>query len=181
MYGFADGNPINFSDPFGLLPCCSASDMEQAMLGAGRRLQPIQPVLEGAGYLLMGVNPFAAEEAIVTLGISAGRSAESLAISAGSAASKSSGASFIVNSAGEAVAIPRGASGPLSTRASGIQFTGGSGGWGMSERVTGVRIMDATGKAGRRVNYMNEAGQTVDRFTGRTIANSDPRGHLPFK
>jgi len=155
--------------------------MKEAMLGVGRQLQPIQPVLEGAGYLLMGVNPFAAEGAITTLGISAGRSATSLALSAGSAASRGSGASFIVNSAGEAVAIPKGAIGPFPTGSSGLQFTGGSGGWGMNERVTGVRIMDATKNAGRRVNYMNESGQTVDRFTGRTISNSDPRGHLPYK
>lgn len=88
---------------------------------------------------------------------------------------------FIVNSAGQAAIVPRGATGPLSTRASGFQFIGGRGGYGLDPRVTGVRFMDANWSQGRRVNYMNSAGQTVDPLTGRTIPNSDPRGHLPFR
>lgn len=53
----------------------------------------------------------------------------------------------------------------------------------MSNRTTGVRIMDANAKQGRRVNYMNNAKptpQTVDPMTGKTISNKDPRGHLPI-
>ena len=52
LYGFANGDPVNFSDPFGLCPPCG-SDMEEAMLGVGRRLQPVQPVLETAANLAM--------------------------------------------------------------------------------------------------------------------------------
>jgi hypothetical protein len=93
-----------------------------------------------------------------------------------------SAVSFIVNSAGEAVAIPRGAIGPfLPKRGSGMMFTEGAGGFGMDRRVTGVRIMDARGNQGRRVNYMNENLQTVDPFTGRTIPNAGTAGHIPFR
>lgn len=50
----------------------------------------------------------------------------------------------------------------------------------MNERVSGVRIMDPNANQGRRVNFMNRSGQTVDPSTGRTISNNDPRGHLPI-
>ncbi len=60
-------------------------------------------------------------------------------------------------------------------------YQGGSGGKGMDKRTTGVRIMDAYSNQGRRVNYMNKNGQTLDPATGRTISNKDPRGHLPLK
>ena len=59
-------------------------------------------------------------------------------------------------------------------------FQGGSGGKGMNERTTGVRIMDANANKGSRVNYMNKSGQTVDPLSGRTISNSDTRGHIPL-
>ncbi len=46
--------------------------------------------------------------------------------------------------------------------------------------VAGVRIMDANANQGRRVNYMNKSGQTVDPKSGQTISNKDPRGHIPY-
>lgn len=66
-------------------------------------------------------------------------------------------------------------------KGSGMMYEGGSGGSGMDKRVTGVRIMDASATQGRRINYMNAQGQTVNPWTGRTISNSDPSGHIPFK
>lgn len=60
-------------------------------------------------------------------------------------------------------------------------YQGGKGGYGMGSRTTGVRIMDANSNQGRRVNYMNNSGQTVDPKTGRTISNKDPKGNLPLK
>lgn len=89
--------------------------------------------------------------------------------------------SFVVNKSGEAVAIPKGAKGPMFTGSSGFQFREGSGGSGLHERVTGVRIMDPNGKQGRRVNYMNAGDKIVDPKTGRTISQTDPRGHLPYR
>lgn len=41
--------------------------------------------------------------------------------------------------------------------------------------------MDANQNQGKRVNYMNKDGQTVDPSTGRIISNKDKRGHLPLK
>jgi RHS repeat-associated protein len=94
----------------------------------------------------------------------------------------SSGPDFVVTGAGDAVPIPNGATGPTAPkRGSGMVFDGGSGGKGMDDQVTGVRIMDSSGDQGRRVNYMNRSGQTVDPKTGRTISRDDPRGHIPLK
>lgn len=87
---------------------------------------------------------------------------------------------FVVSPNGDAVPVPDGAVGPIPTRSPGVQYVGGSGGKGMSERTTGVRIMGGNKSQGRRVNYMNEQSQTVDPKTGRTISNSDPRGHRPL-
>jgi hypothetical protein len=98
------------------------------------------------------------------------------------AADAARGTDYVVTSAGEAVSIPNGATGPHNPqRGSGMVYDGGSGGHGMDDRVTGVRIMDANQNQGRRVNYMNQSGQTVDPATGRTISNSDPRGHIPLR
>ena len=66
LYGFAGGDPVNFADPFGLCPWCKGEAFQEI----GRRLQPIQPVLEAAGLALMMV-PMASESGIVTLGIGA--------------------------------------------------------------------------------------------------------------
>lgn len=60
-------------------------------------------------------------------------------------------------------------------------YKGGAGGKDMDKRVDGVRIMDANSNQGRRVNYMNQQGQTVDPKTGKTISNKDSRGHVPLK
>jgi len=96
------------------------------------------------------------------------------------------GPDFIVNTHGEALVIPDGAVGPAGTESPGFQYTGGTGGGpGLDSRVTGVRIMDPVSNSprpqGRRVNYMNDQGQTVDPQTGRTVAPNDPRGHTPYR
>jgi hypothetical protein len=91
---------------------------------------------------------------------------------------------FVVNTKGEAVAIPDGAQGPLApNKGTGMSYQGGSGGKGMDKKTTGVRIMDANSRQGRRVNYMNNAKptpQTVDPKSGKVISNKDPRGHIPY-
>lgn len=98
------------------------------------------------------------------------------------AAASASETNFVVTPTGEAIAIPKGATGPTAPlRGSGMVYEGGSGGYGMNNRVTGVRIMDANSNQGRRVNYMNKSGQTVDPSSGHTISNKDPRGHIPLK
>lgn len=111
--------------------------------------------------------------------------------STGGGASRSS-VEVIVTSAGEAIPIPSGASGPHPTinkggEIGGFEYTGGAGGHGMNERVTGVRIMFPKEPRGRSpgypngyVVYMNETRQSVNRWTGNTVSNSDPHAHIPL-
>lgn len=105
------------------------------------------------------------------------------AVDAGTGAGVSRGPSFIVHPNGEAIRIPEGATGPTPAESGrGFQFTGGSGGGPLSSRVAGVRVMEP-GYSGKYfypngyVSYFNEAGQTVNPFTGQTIARSDPFWH----
>jgi hypothetical protein len=102
---------------------------------------------------------------------------------AGKGASK--GTDFVVTSKGQAIPIPDGAKGPNPTinpkgKEAGFEYTGGKGGKGMNERVSGVRIMDPSQNQGRRASYMNERRQTVDPATGKTTKKEDPQGHLPL-
>ena len=87
---------------------------------------------------------------------------------------------FIAAADGSVFPVPQGATGPLATRAPGMQFIGGSGGHGLDARVMGVRFMDANAKQGARAVYMNQAGQTVNPYTGRTVPYSDPTAHFYF-
>jgi RHS repeat-associated protein len=84
---------------------------------------------------------------------------------------------FIVTPKGQVIVVPEGATGPASTRATGMQFTGGSGGRGLDPKVTGVRVMDPTPKQGPRAVYMNVRGQTVDPGSGRTVPSNHPNAH----
>ena len=100
---------------------------------------------------------------------------------------------FVVKPAGEAIPIPKGASGPTPVvnkqgKTTGTAYTGGEGGHGMDPRVSDVRIMNPTpargkspGYPGGNVSYENAAGQKVNPTTGRTISNSDPKAHIPLQ
>lgn len=80
------------------------------------------------------------------------------------------------------IEVPTGASGPFpADRGPGVIFEGGKGGPGMDPKVTGVRVMEASGPHADRYMYMNKMGQTVDPSTGRTVAPSDPAAHMPYK
>lgn len=104
----------------------------------------------------------------------------------------SSGNRFLVGPGGDAIIVPRGASGPVPIinqggRTTGFGFTGGSGGLGLDSRVSNVRIMDATlprgpspGYPAGYVNYQNIGGQSVNPFTGQTIAPNNPLWHMPL-
>jgi len=72
-------------------------------------------------------------------------------------------------------------------RTTGFGYTGGSGGLGLDHRVSNVRIMDATlprgpspGYPAGYVNYQNIGGQSVNPFTGQTIAPNNPLWHIPL-
>jgi RHS repeat-associated protein len=182
-YAFANGDPVNYSDPFGL---CGEADHytncpHTYWLNKLHEMHSVGGKIAAAGAVAIA---FIAEPLI-----DMGKQLIGLAPCSGSCAGMQlmlgagggdPAPDFVVNSSGEAVAIPDGATGPTPTKASGFQYTGGSGGKGMDERVDGVRIMDANSNQGRRVNYMNGQGQTVDPQTGQTISKQDPRGHLPF-
>jgi hypothetical protein len=107
----------------------------------------------------------------------------SVAAEGGAGGGAARGPSFIVHPNGEAVPVPEGATGPTPVSSgNGSQFTGGSGGSWLDSRVAGVRVMDPVtgGKylyPNGYVSYFNEAGQTVNPFTGQTIARSDPFWH----
>lgn len=93
---------------------------------------------------------------------------------------------------GNVIIVPRGATGPgpvinQGGRTIGFGYSGGSGGPGLDPRVANVRIMDATAPRGPSpgypagyVNYQNASGQSVDPFTGQTIAPNNPIWHIPL-
>lgn len=91
---------------------------------------------------------------------------------------------FITRPNGETIIVPRGATGPRPVASGkGFQFSGGSGGYGLDPRVTGVRIMDPTLPGVKYpypsgyVSYFNKEGQAVNPFTGQTIGRADPFWH----
>lgn len=139
---------------------------------------------EGQGYALGTIglallDPSPAGETSAVL-----KTADKVADVASDVAKAANKADFVVTPKGTAIPIPDGATGPTNPKkGSGMMYQGGSGGKGMSKKTTGVRIMDANSKQGRRVNYMNNAKptpQTIDPFSGNPISNKDPRGHIPI-
>ena len=91
---------------------------------------------------------------------------------------------FIVSPSGTTFPVPAGAVGPSAVRTKkGVQYEGGSGGYGFDPRTTGLRVMDPvlTGRyqypTGYGV-YMNRHEQTVNPFTGRTLRKGDPYSHI---
>ena len=84
VYGFAGGDPVNFSDPFGLCPpkddtpCPNQIDNSDglgAFRYAGAMLKPAQPLLEAAGNVEMAFMPMGEVGAITKLGLSEGKAA----------------------------------------------------------------------------------------------------------
>ena len=92
--------------------------------------------------------------------------------------------SFVVKPNGETIIVPEGATGPTPVRSGkGVQYTGGSGGHGLDPRVADVRVMDPTPQYPDGYASYSNAGnppQTVDPYTGKTVAKNDPAWHIPF-
>lgn len=74
VYGFTGGDPVNFSDPFGLCPC-SAEDFQAVVNGVAQRVAPWKPIIEVAGTIETA--PLAGG-----MGMTAGISTEALEIGA---------------------------------------------------------------------------------------------------
>src|SRR5438128_10396834 len=95
---------------------------------------------------------------------------------------------FVVTSGGDVIPIPRGARGPMPAQnGRGFRYVGGSGGHGLDSRVSEMRIMDpvpprgqSAGYTGGYVTYSNAVGQSVNPYTGRTVAQADPIRHIPI-
>jgi RHS repeat-associated protein len=94
---------------------------------------------------------------------------------------------FIATENGTVFAVPKGATGPGPVASGkGFSFTGGSGGNGLNPNTTGLRLMDpvTTGPYqypnGYGV-YMNQAGRTVDPYTGLPIPRNDPFARIPVQ
>ena len=89
---------------------------------------------------------------------------------------------FVVTPNGDAIPVPKGASGPVDVvnpagKTTGFSYTGGSS--GANGQVSNVRIMDPTPPRGNSpgypngyVKYENKGLQGVDPVTGRTLPNS---------
>ncbi|WP_159969642.1 RHS repeat-associated core domain-containing protein [Pseudomonas sp. 9Ag] len=154
-FGYVLGNPLRYSDPFGL------------MVDDGLGGNVCTPGFEGLICSPTGsIGP-----------IGGGKGAQSRQGDQVYCPIPRPAPDFVVTPKGTAVPVPAGASGPSSTRKPGFQYNGGSGGHSMDSKVTGVRIMDANSNQGSRAIYMNTTGQTVNPATGRTVPNADPSGH----
>ncbi len=94
--------------------------------------------------------------------------------------------SFIVKPNGETVIVPKGAEGPFPVESGrGFMFRGGSGGHGLNDSASDVRIMDpVTGgkypKPNGYASYLNGGGQTINPFTGQTVGKSSLWWHWEF-
>jgi RHS repeat-associated protein len=178
-YGFAGGDPVNFSDPFGLCPewvdgmPCNLNSIASFAAGFG---DEVSFGLTDKIRDRMGTNDVVDKDGSAYFG---GKVAGVVADAAAGGSAVASAVDFVVTAKGTAIAIPDGAVGPLPTNASGMQFQGGSGGKGMDQRVSGVRIMDANKTDPRRASYNNNRNQKVARKTGHTISKDHPEAHIP--
>jgi len=187
LYGFAGGDPVNFSDPLGLCPpvwLCKLANFSAGFGDAvtGGATNVIREAIDANGTIDRGSGSY-----VVGMGVGVAAAAVTLGTvtaalgAGGEGTSLSQGTDFVVNTRGSAVAVPQGAAGPSApSSGTGMVYTGGQGGPGMDGKTTGVRIMDANQSQGRRVNYMNKKKQTVDPKSGQTISKKDPRGHVPY-
>jgi RHS repeat-associated protein len=90
LYGYAGGDPISYSDPFGLCPPCTQEQFQQFVNGVAQRTAPWTPMIEVAGTIATLPLTASGDAAIVTLGVAgkASRGAVTLfrGVSAGEAA-----------------------------------------------------------------------------------------------
>lgn len=88
MYGFAGGDPVNFSDPFGLCPpieTCTEAERMAILVGVGNRVAPLTK-LEPAMLAIASLPTLGmGEGAIVGLGLRTARGGSALLEAAGAA------------------------------------------------------------------------------------------------
>jgi RHS repeat-associated protein len=89
--------------------------------------------------------------------------------------------SYAVAPDGTVFPVPEGATAGPPESGEGIMYTGGKAPYGMDRRVTGVRFMGpSTYQPYNRAMYMNAQNQTVNPWTGDTIARSHPFAHIYY-
>jgi hypothetical protein len=81
--------------------------------------------------------------------------------------------------------VPKGASGVPVQTGKGLEYSIPRDTPELDPRVTSIRVMDPVTNGKYQyphgyVAYMNEAGQTVNPLTGRTVLPSDPFAHVPL-
>jgi len=97
-------------------------------------------------------------------------------------------ATMIGQEVGPSIIVPQGATGPvLADNGLGVKYVFGEGGPGLSDSVSGLRIMDPTAPFGPSpgypfgyASYFNAAGQTINPVTGQTVARISPWWHIPL-
>jgi RHS repeat-associated protein len=186
LYTYVRNNPLNATDPTGRQQSVEAMLDRQTRehLESGEPTYWMNPTLQQAGFIVFqGMVAFSVGQIFdVTAPVPIAVKAPSGPTEAPLPGAPKISPDFVVTPHGEAIPVPKGATGPNPPlRGSGMSYQGGSGGPGMDPKTTGVRIMDANVNQGSRVNYMNEQGQTVNPVTGRTIPRTDPAGHIPLK
>lgn len=56
LYGYANGDPVNLSDPFGLFACCDASDVAAVFGSVAAKTAPLNDAAEAAAEVAMEVS-----------------------------------------------------------------------------------------------------------------------------
>jgi hypothetical protein len=151
-----------------------------------RRLDPPKPdpaVVAMDGILLAAtfLSPLPGDEAAY-ISLRGG----SRLLSRGAARGISKAPDFIVSPGGTVFVVPKGASGPFPVASGkGFQYTGGSGGSGLNPKAADLRIMDpvTSGKYQYPTGYGSygnaaNPSQTINPYTGKTIAPSDSWWHI---
>jgi hypothetical protein len=184
LYTYVVNDPLNRVDPAGLSAdlAQNAGSGNRYQLGELPGLRPEEraPATAGppAGVLVAEIT----QCLLVAVGDVCGGGG---GLGAGGSTPSARSPDFIVSKGGTVYPVPKDASGPIPAESGkGFQFTGGSGGHGLSPKTTDVRIMDpvTSGKyqyPGGYGSYGNAAGQTVNPFSGQTIPPSDPWWHIP--
>ena len=101
--------------------------------------------------------------------------------------SPASGVTFIGQQSGPSIVVPRGAAGPIPAwNGKGVQYTGGSGGPGLSPKVSGLRIMEPTPPKGPSPGYPSGSGSYFNatdkpsiRSLGERLLLRTPCGTFP--
>jgi len=198
-YAYTRNNPLKYTDPTGHFILGSSHDESiqnpnfisvkwSARAPAGSTFQKVSEMATkaSAAYFTGGV----VKSAVVKAGVGLLKTSKKIKglftkkqtdVAPKKLPTPSKGPDFVVTPKGESIRVPTGASGPTATRAPGVQYTGGAGGKGLENRVTGVRVMEGNANQGPRAVYMNRTGQTVDPATGRTVSNADTRAHHYLK